>query len=106
MHPSSNPFPGLKNYDEKHSSNFNNRAHEIEDLLQKLREYQEAGHKIGDAIDNVERTNPAQTEGRVKDMVMDMEMALDIIHGFNKVCFNCYYHILSHFVAFVFFDHF
>ena len=39
MHPSSNPFPGLKNYDEKHSSNFNNRAHEIEDLLQKLREY-------------------------------------------------------------------
>ncbi len=39
MHPSSNPFPGLKNYEEKHSSNFNNRAHEIEDLLQKLREY-------------------------------------------------------------------
>ena len=39
MLPSSNPFPGLKNYDEKHSSNFNNRAHEIEDLLQKLREY-------------------------------------------------------------------
>jgi len=46
---------------------------EMIDILQKLREYQEAGHKIDDAIANVEKTNPAQTEGRVKDMVMDME---------------------------------
>ena len=43
------------------------------DILQKLREYQEAGHKIDDAIANVEKTNPAQTEGKVKDWVMDME---------------------------------
>lgn len=36
------------------------------DILQKLREYQEAGHKIDDAIANVEKTNP--TEGKFKEI--------------------------------------
>ena len=46
---------------------------EMIDILQKLREYEEAGHSVGDAIRNVEKTNPAQTEGRVKAMLMDIE---------------------------------
>jgi hypothetical protein len=46
---------------------------EMIDILQKLREYEEAGHNMGDAINNVERTNPAQTEGAVKAMLMDIE---------------------------------
>ena len=46
---------------------------EMIDILQKLREYEEAGHSVGDAIKNVEKTNPAQTEGRVKAMLMDIE---------------------------------
>lgn len=43
------------------------------DILQKLREYEEKGHNVGDAIKNVEKTNPAQTEGAVKSMLMDIE---------------------------------
>lgn len=35
---------------------------EMIDILQKLREYQEAGHKIDDAIANVEKTNPTLDE--------------------------------------------
>ena len=39
------------------------------DILQKLREYQEAGHNVGDAINNVERTNPeVQEEGAMKEI--------------------------------------
>ena len=40
------------------------------DILQKLREYQEAGHSVGDAIDNVERTNPTN-EGEFKKIATD-----------------------------------
>lgn len=36
------------------------------DILQKLREYEQAGHQISDAINNVERTNP--TEGAFKEI--------------------------------------
>jgi hypothetical protein len=45
---------------------------EMIDILQKLREYQEAGHNVSDAINNVEKTNPVQ-EGGVKNWLMDME---------------------------------
>jgi hypothetical protein len=45
---------------------------EMIDILQKLREYEEKGHNVGDAINNVERTNPVQ-EGGVKNWLMDME---------------------------------
>ena len=42
---------------------------EMIDILQKLREYQEAGHNVGDAINNVERTNPeVQEEGAMKEI--------------------------------------
>ena len=43
---------------------------EMIDILQKLREYQEAGHSVGDAIDNVERTNPTN-EGEFKKIATD-----------------------------------
>jgi hypothetical protein len=45
---------------------------EMIDILQKLREYQEAGHDIGDAVENVQRTNPAKVdEGAVKQAMHD-----------------------------------
>jgi hypothetical protein len=43
---------------------------EMIDILQKLREYQEAGHDIGDAVENVERTNPKTVdEGALKQQM-------------------------------------
>jgi hypothetical protein len=43
---------------------------EMIDILQKLREYQEAGHDIGDAVENVQRTNPAKVdEGALKQQM-------------------------------------
>lgn len=43
---------------------------EMIDILQKLREYQEAGHEIGDAVENVQRTNPKTVdEGALKQQM-------------------------------------
>jgi len=41
---------------------------EMIDILQKLREYEEKGHNVGDAIANVEKTNPVQEEGYYKEI--------------------------------------
>ena len=40
------------------------------DILQKLREYEEKGHAVSDAINNVERTNPTN-EGEFKKIATD-----------------------------------
>lgn len=44
---------------------------EMIDILQKLREYQEAGHDVGDAVANVEKTNPKTSvdEGALKQQM-------------------------------------
>lgn len=43
---------------------------EMIDILQKLREYEEKGHAVSDAINNVERTNPTN-EGEFKKIATD-----------------------------------
>jgi hypothetical protein len=43
---------------------------EMIDILQKLREYEEKGHNVSDAINNVERTNPTN-EGEFKKIATD-----------------------------------